>query len=251
MTRRGGYVVLAASILVACLCAGLIAWRLAGSRDESAAASGDRPANRPRSRQIGRPAKISPIIDAPGEPVLVRRGAVTAPEGAAHRRPRKGQSGCAETEGCSLLRQFHAGFDDRRLYGEVSRRPVRTRTRSLSSSQVNSDQATGAQTQAQIEAGSDDDCRRREPRRLRSRRTLDERQQQPARGQRRRAARPAATQGHDSEDAGGRKDQRSPDRQRLRRGKRADDRERGQAIVASHRYAAAAERGSRGRRSST
>jgi murein DD-endopeptidase MepM/ murein hydrolase activator NlpD len=80
MTRRGGVVGLAASILVACVCAGLIAWRLTPPRPRAPAP----PAPVAPSPVAGpeAPVRLSTIIDLPGDPVLVRRGVVLAPKDA-------------------------------------------------------------------------------------------------------------------------------------------------------------------------
>ena len=83
MTRRGGIFALAASLVVLGLCAGLVAWRLAPRHPAPAATPAPasavvepaRPAAKPQA-----PAKISTIIDLPGDPVLVRRGVVVAPK---------------------------------------------------------------------------------------------------------------------------------------------------------------------------
>ena len=80
MSRRGGVVGLAASILIACACAGLIAWRLAPPRPHAPAAPAPvapSPVAGPEPR-----VRLSTIIDLPGDPVLVRRGAVLAPKDA-------------------------------------------------------------------------------------------------------------------------------------------------------------------------
>ena len=80
MSRRGGVVGLAASILIACVCAGLIAWRLTPPRPRAPTA----PAPAVPSPVAGPepPVRLSTIIDLPGDPVLVRRGAVLAPKDA-------------------------------------------------------------------------------------------------------------------------------------------------------------------------
>jgi murein DD-endopeptidase MepM/ murein hydrolase activator NlpD len=80
MSRRGGVVGLAASILVACVCAGLIAWRLTPPRPRAPTA----PTPAVPSPVAGpvAPVRLSTIIDLPGDPVLVRRGAVLAPKDA-------------------------------------------------------------------------------------------------------------------------------------------------------------------------
>ena len=80
MSRRGGVVGLAASILIACACAGLIAWRLAPPRPHAPAAPAPvapSPVAGPEPR-----VRLSTIIDLPGDPVLVRRGSVLAPKDA-------------------------------------------------------------------------------------------------------------------------------------------------------------------------
>ncbi len=80
MSRRDGLVGLAASILIACVCAGLIAWRLTPPRREptSPAPAAPIPVVEGSETRI----RLSTIIDLPGDPVLVRRGAVLAPKDA-------------------------------------------------------------------------------------------------------------------------------------------------------------------------
>jgi murein DD-endopeptidase MepM/ murein hydrolase activator NlpD len=80
MSRRGGVVGLIASILIACVCAGLVAWRLTPPKSRAPAA----PAPGVPSPVAGPepPVRLSTIIDLPGDPVLVRRGAVLAPKDA-------------------------------------------------------------------------------------------------------------------------------------------------------------------------
>jgi hypothetical protein len=80
MSRRGGLAGLIVSIVVACVCAGLVTWRFM-------APSPHRPAPPPVA--VGPvaegpelPIRLSTIIDLPGDPVLVRRGAVLAPKDA-------------------------------------------------------------------------------------------------------------------------------------------------------------------------
>jgi Peptidase family M23 len=160
VTRRGGYAALGASVLIACLCAGLIAWRLAGlqpSRPPPAAVGPAKPvaASRP-------PAKISPIIDAPGEPVLVRRGVVTAPKDVLIAVPAKVSqdapklktaayfvnSTLVSTTGGYMGKFPETGQDADALAFQLA---------------VNSDQSTAALTQAQIDAGSDDDSAGADP----------------------------------------------------------------------------------------
>lgn len=81
MTRPGGIFALAASLVVLGLCATLVVWRLARHQPASSPAPAGvvvepaRPAVKPSA-----PAKISTIIDLPGDPVLVRRGVAVAPK---------------------------------------------------------------------------------------------------------------------------------------------------------------------------
>ena len=79
MSRRGGIIGLAASIVIACVCAVLIAWRLTPTHEPAAPA----PALPiPVVAAPEPPIRLSTIIDLPGDPVLVRRGAVLAPKDA-------------------------------------------------------------------------------------------------------------------------------------------------------------------------
>ena len=80
MSRQGGVVGLAAAILIACVCAGLVAWRLTPPRPRAPA-----PPAPIASSPVAAPepaVRLSTIIDLPGDPVLVRRGAVLAPKDA-------------------------------------------------------------------------------------------------------------------------------------------------------------------------
>jgi murein DD-endopeptidase MepM/ murein hydrolase activator NlpD len=79
MSRRGGAVGLALSILIACICAALVAWRLVPPRHgpTPSAPVAPSPVAAPEP-----PIRLSTIIDLPGDPVLVRRGAVQAPKDA-------------------------------------------------------------------------------------------------------------------------------------------------------------------------
>ena len=80
MSRRGGVVGLAASILIACVFAGLIAWRFNATKPHPAAPIPAPPT--PVVEGPGPAIRLSTIIDLPGDPVLVRRGAVLAPKDA-------------------------------------------------------------------------------------------------------------------------------------------------------------------------
>jgi murein DD-endopeptidase MepM/ murein hydrolase activator NlpD len=80
VSRRGGIVGLTASILIAGVCAGLVAWRLTPPRPHAPAPPAP---TAPSPVAAPEPAvRLSTIIDLPGDPVLVRRGAVLAPKDA-------------------------------------------------------------------------------------------------------------------------------------------------------------------------
>jgi murein DD-endopeptidase MepM/ murein hydrolase activator NlpD len=79
MSRRGGVVGLALSILIACFCAGLVAWRLAPPKPHVPPAA---PVVRSPVASPEPSVRLSTIIDLPGDPVLVRRGAILAPKDA-------------------------------------------------------------------------------------------------------------------------------------------------------------------------
>jgi hypothetical protein len=157
VTRRGGYLALAASVLIALVCAGLIAWRLAALRpgqQPPAAASRTGPPETTVNPQP--PAKISTIIDLPGDPVLVRRGAVTAPKDLMIAVPAKlGQDAPKVKANAYFVNSTLVSTTG----GYMGKFPEGGHEADAFALQllVNSDQMGGAQTTAQIEAGSDDD----------------------------------------------------------------------------------------------
>jgi len=156
---RAGFIALAASVAVTCVCAGLIGWRLTTRHAVAPSVAPEREAAAAPKKPE---AKISAIIDLPGDPVLIRRGAVNAPKdlliavppkltpdairpgspGYAIRQAYFVNSTLASTNGGYMGRFPEAGQEADALAAEV---------------QMNAEQATGAQTQAQIDAGSDDD----------------------------------------------------------------------------------------------
>ncbi len=79
MSRRGA-AGLAASIVIACVCVGLIAWRSLATRPHPPAPIPAAPIPVVEGPETG--IRLSTIIDLPGDPVLVRRGAVEAPKDA-------------------------------------------------------------------------------------------------------------------------------------------------------------------------
>jgi murein DD-endopeptidase MepM/ murein hydrolase activator NlpD len=80
MSSRGGLAWFAVAILIAGACAGLVAWRLAPARFRPAPAAPAVPS--PVVVAPEAPVRLSTIIDLPGDPVLVQRGAVLAPKDA-------------------------------------------------------------------------------------------------------------------------------------------------------------------------
>ncbi len=81
MSSRSGVAGLAVAILIACVCAGLIAWRLTPPRPHPSAPPTPA-ATSPVAVNPELPIRLSTIIDLPGDPVLVQRGAVLAPKDA-------------------------------------------------------------------------------------------------------------------------------------------------------------------------
>jgi murein DD-endopeptidase MepM/ murein hydrolase activator NlpD len=79
MSQRGGVVGLVLSVLIACVCAGLVAWRLAPPKPQAPPPAPNAPSPIAAPEP---PIRLSTIIDLPGDPVLVRRGAVLAPKDA-------------------------------------------------------------------------------------------------------------------------------------------------------------------------
>ena len=151
MTQCGGFVILSA-ILVGCLCAALVAWRLGALRVRQATA----PA-RPSSAIALNPlplSKTSPIIDSPGDPVVIRRVAVSAGKDALIGVPAKlGEEPKALAKAYfinSTLVSTTGGY-----MGKFRDEGSTADTLALQLA-VNS-QESGAATQAQIEAGTDDD----------------------------------------------------------------------------------------------
>ena len=141
-------------MLIASLCAGLIAWRLSGPGPIPPPPAVTGPA-KPTGASVCRP-KISTIIDSAGDPVLVRRGPVTAPKKLLIAVPARVSqdvpkaktdayfvnSALVSTTGGYLGKFRETGQDADALAMQLA---------------VNSDQATSAQIQGQIEAGTDDD----------------------------------------------------------------------------------------------
>jgi murein DD-endopeptidase MepM/ murein hydrolase activator NlpD len=80
VSGRGGLVGLSVAILGASVCAGLIAWRLTPSRLQAPPPAAVAP--NPVVEAAEAPIRLSTIIDLPGDPVLVQRGAVLAPKDA-------------------------------------------------------------------------------------------------------------------------------------------------------------------------
>jgi murein DD-endopeptidase MepM/ murein hydrolase activator NlpD len=151
VTQRGGFVILSA-ILVACLCAALVAWRLGAPRVRQATApAGPSSAIALNPRPLS---KTSPIIDSPGDPVVIRRVAVSAAKDALIGVPAKlGEEPKALAKAYfinSTLVSTTGGY-----MGKFRDEGSTADTLALQLA-VNS-QESGAATQAQIDAGTDDD----------------------------------------------------------------------------------------------
>jgi murein DD-endopeptidase MepM/ murein hydrolase activator NlpD len=151
VTPRGGFVILSA-ILVACLCAALVVWRLGALRVRQAMApAGPSSAIALNPRPLS---KISPIIDSPGDPVVIRRVAVSAAKDALIGVPAKlGEEPKALAKAYfinSTLVSTTGGY-----MGKFRDEGSTADTLALQLA-VNS-QESGAATQAQIDAGTDDD----------------------------------------------------------------------------------------------
>jgi hypothetical protein len=151
VTQRGGFVILSA-ILVVCLCAALVAWRLGAPRVRQATApTGPSSAIALNPRPLS---KTSPIIDSPGDPVVIRRVAVSAAKDALIGVPAKlGEEPKALAKAYfinSTLVSTTGGY-----MGKFRDEGSTADTLALQLA-VNS-QESGAAIQAQIEAGTDDD----------------------------------------------------------------------------------------------
>jgi murein DD-endopeptidase MepM/ murein hydrolase activator NlpD len=151
VTQRGGFVILSA-ILVVCLCAALVAWRLGAPRVRQATApAGPSSAIALNPRPLS---KTSPIIDSPGDPVVIRRVAVSAAKDALIGVPAKlGEEPKALAKAYfinSTLVSTTGGY-----MGKFRDEGSTADTLALQLA-VNS-QESGAPIQAQIEAGTDDD----------------------------------------------------------------------------------------------
>jgi hypothetical protein len=155
VTQRSGYVALVASILVACLCVGLVVWRLAASRSGPLAPATLQASPREAAANPQPHSKTSTVIDLPGDPVIVRRGDVATPKDLLIAVPAKlgedipklvssayfVKSTLISTSGGYMGKFPEAGQEADALAVQLA---------------VNSAQA-GAETGAQTQAGSDDD----------------------------------------------------------------------------------------------
>ena len=157
MTKRGGNLALAVSIAISLLCASLIGWRFARrpTRQSLPPPTTQSKASAARANPPS-PSRISPIIDEPGDPVLVRRGELSAPKELFIAVPAKldqdvpklpgkaffVNSALVSTTGEYMGKFLEAGHAADALAVQLA---------------VNSEQVAGAETEAQIAAGSDDD----------------------------------------------------------------------------------------------
>jgi murein DD-endopeptidase MepM/ murein hydrolase activator NlpD len=79
MTRRRGFLLLAIAVAIFCGCAGLIAYRLLSRRPAPTPVVVSGESEAPEVKTAPAAGPISTIIDLPGDPVLVHRGATVAP----------------------------------------------------------------------------------------------------------------------------------------------------------------------------
>jgi Peptidase family M23 len=154
VTRWSGYAALAISIIIAGVCGVMIAWRLNAVHPATRlpqAATKPETAVRPKP-----PTRVSTIIDLPGDPVLVRRGKVTTPpKDVLISVPARLDRDMPQTLAMahfisSTLVSTTGGY-----MGKYQESGEEADVLALQFA-VNS-QTPGEQTQAQIEAGSDDD----------------------------------------------------------------------------------------------
>jgi len=154
MTRRGGILALAASLAISCVCAGLVGWRLLAHRP-TVGPSPTPPTREPASKAPPA-ARLSTIIDLPGDPVLARRGAVSAPKELRVAAPFKLDANAPKLEipayyvGATLV-STDGGY--------MGKFPEAGQEADALAAQLamNSAQVAGASDAAQIEAGFDDD----------------------------------------------------------------------------------------------
>ena len=159
MRRRAGAVALAGAVAIACVSAGLIGWRLTTRQAVPPTAPVE---TKGETAAAPTPAKLSAIIDLPGDPVRIERGAVAAPKELLIAVPPK-LTPDAIRPGSPGYAIKQAYFIDSKLAstngGYMGRFPEAGQEADALAAQLemNSAQAAGAQTQAQIDAGSDDD----------------------------------------------------------------------------------------------
>ena len=157
MTRRGGILALAASLAIFCLCAGLVGWRLRAHR----------PATGPAPMQVvpepaaagpkaSPSARLSTIIDLPGDPVLARRGAVVAPKELRLAAPMKLDANGPKLEASAY---YVSATLVSTVGGYMGKFPEAGQEADALAAQlaINSAQIAGATDAAQMEAGFDDD----------------------------------------------------------------------------------------------
>jgi murein DD-endopeptidase MepM/ murein hydrolase activator NlpD len=156
MTRRGGMFALAASLAVFCLCAGLIGWRALSHRSAPAPAPA-KVAEEPAAPAARPPAaRPSTIIDLPGDPVLVRRGAVSAPKEIRLAAPSKLATNAPKLD---MPAYYVSALLVSTVGGYMGKFPEAGQEADALAAQLemNSALLAGATDTAQLDAGSDDD----------------------------------------------------------------------------------------------
>jgi murein DD-endopeptidase MepM/ murein hydrolase activator NlpD len=157
MTRRGGILALAASLAISCLCASLVGWRLLAHRPATEAAS-TKVASEAASAPAKPPpaAKLSTIIDLPGDPVLARRGAVSTPRELRLAVPVRLAANAPKLEAPAYYVSAALVSTDGGYMGKF---PEAGQEADAAAARLamNTEQMAGASDTTQIDAGSDDD----------------------------------------------------------------------------------------------
>ena len=105
MTRRSGLTLLAIAVAVFFCCAGLVGYRLLARRPAPAPAPAPIAAVEPAAPVAAPPAAgpISTMIDLPGDPVLVHRGATVAPRALGVALPATLTAGAPKTDSAAFF----------------------------------------------------------------------------------------------------------------------------------------------------
>ena len=139
MSGRGGLAGLAVAILIAGVCAGLIAWRLTPARLQPPVAGPRR--SKPGRRSSGAPNKAFDNHRSAGRSGACAKGRGPGAEGRSHLCPSEIRPAGAANAGESPFRQFDSDLDHRRVHGQVSgSRPRGRRARSAIGDELGANQ---------------------------------------------------------------------------------------------------------------